>query len=252
MREKLVALAKLAQMDNGVRELDAELKAIPAQLDELRQSVQMLETLFSQERAQLSDAETLKVTRSAELKERVESLGRSRKKAAQATNMKEAQAGEREIEASRRLIKEREDELRRIGDAIEAKQASLAEREKDFDEAKQLLQSQEESSRARIAELEQERDKFLVGREDIVAQVPADVFKRYERLRGALATAVVIIGEGTCPGCRMALPPQLCIELQRGDEFHQCPNCRRMLVHRVLVGDEMAEAADAAAQAKDA
>ena len=45
MREELVALAKLAEMDDSARDIDAELKQIPEQLEELRNSVQMLENL---------------------------------------------------------------------------------------------------------------------------------------------------------------------------------------------------------------
>ena len=134
------------------------------QLEELRSSVQMLENLLAQEREQLAQAEALKQEQSAELKERGEGIQRARKKVAQASNLREANAAEREVEANRRAIKEREEELSRIGDTIEAKTASLAEREKDFEEAKQVLQSQEESSKARIGELEEERGKLLDGR----------------------------------------------------------------------------------------
>ena len=237
MREELVALAKLAKMDDSARDIDAELKQIPQQLEELRGSVQMLESMLAQERDQLAQAEALKAQQSAELKERGEGLQRARKKVAQAVNLREANAAEREVDANRRAIKEREEELSRIGDTIEAKTASLAEREKDFEEAKAVLQSQEESSKARLAELEEERGKLLGGRDDLAAKVPKNVVKRYERLRGGIPNAVIIINDGTCSACRMALPPQLTIELQRANELHQCPHCRRIIIHKSLLED---------------
>ncbi len=165
MREELVALAKLAEMDDSARDIDAELKQIPQRLEEMRNSVQTLETMLAQERQQLSEAEQLKVKQTGELKERSEGLQRARKKVAQATSIREADAGEREVEANRRAIKEREDELGRIAQAIEAKTASLAEREKDFEETKSSLQADEESSKARVAELEEQRAKLLDGRD---------------------------------------------------------------------------------------
>ena len=153
MREELLALAKLAEMDDSARDIDAELKQIPQSLEELRDNVQTLETMLAQERQQLAEAEELKVQQSTELKERNEGLQRARKKVAQASSIREADAAEREVDANRRSMKEREDELGRIGQAIEAKTASLAEREKDFEEAKGVLQSTEESSKARMTEL---------------------------------------------------------------------------------------------------
>ena len=76
---------------------------------------------------------------------------------------------------------------------------------------------------------------LLNGRDDLVAKVPKSVVKRYERLRGGLPNAVIIISDGTCGACRMALPPQLTIELQRANELHQCPHCRRIIIHKTLL-----------------
>ncbi|MDH3200156.1 MAG: C4-type zinc ribbon domain-containing protein [Myxococcales bacterium] len=237
MREELVALAKLAEMDDSARDIENELKQIPEHLEELRTGVQTLESMLAQEREQLNVARQLKIEQSGELKERTEGLQRARKKAAQATSAREADAGEREIEANRRAIKEREDELARIGQAIEAKEASLAEREKDFEEAKGVLQSEEESSKTRIAELEVERGKLLNGRDELVVKIPKTVVKRYDRLRTGIPNAVIIIKDGTCSACRMALPPQLGIELQRADALHQCPHCRRIIIHKKVIED---------------
>ena len=237
MREELVALAKLAEMDDSARDIEAELKQIPERLEELRSGVQMLESLLAQERQQLAEAEQLKAQQAGELKERGEGLQRARKKVAQASSIREADAAEREVEANRRAIKEREEELGRIAEAIEAKTASLAEREKDFEEARGVLKSEEESSVSRVAELQGERGKLLTGRDELTAKISSQVIKRYERLRTGLTNAVVIINDSTCTACRMALPPQLTIELQRADELHQCPHCRRIIIHKRVIED---------------
>ena len=237
MRDELLALAKLAEMDDSARDIDAELKRIPQSLEELRDNVQTLENMLAQERQQLADAEALQVQQSAELKERTEGLQRARKKVAQASSIREADAAEREVDANRRSSKEREDELGRIAQAIEAKTTSLAEREKDFEEAKGMLQATEESSRSRVAELERERGNLLVGRDELAAKVPKAIVKRYDRLKTGMTNVVIIIKDGNCPGCRMALPPQLTIDLQRADELHQCPHCRRIIIHKSILED---------------
>ena len=97
MREELVALANLAEMDDSARDIDAELKQIPERLEELRSGVQMLESLLAQERQQLAEAEQLKARQAGELKERGEGLQRARKKVAQASSIREADAAEREV-----------------------------------------------------------------------------------------------------------------------------------------------------------
>jgi predicted nucleic acid-binding Zn-ribbon protein len=224
-------------MDDSARDIEAELKQIPQNLEELRNGVQTLERLLSQERQQLAEAEGLKARQGEELKERGEGLQRARKKVAQSSNVREAEAAEREVDANRRAIKEREEELGRIAQAIEAKRVSLAEREKDFEEARGLLQSQEVSARARVTALEEQRGTLLHGRDEIVAKVSGAVIKRYERLKAGLSNAVIIVGDGTCSACRMALPAQLTIELRRASELHQCPHCRRILIHKSVLED---------------
>ena len=59
--------------------------------------------------------------------------------------------------------------------------------------------------------------------------------KRYERLRTKYMDAVVVVADGSCPGCRMALPAQLFINMQRGEELTDCPQCRRIVIYRALV-----------------
>lgn len=235
MRDELVALAKLADMDESARDIEDRLKSIPQHLEELRSGVQMLEHLLSQEREQLTAAQQLKTTQSGALKEQAEGLQRARKKAAHAQTAREADAGTREIEANRNAMKAREEELGRIGEAIDAKIASLAQRETEFEEAKGVLQGEEESSKTKLAELEEQRGELLHGREELVSKLTNTIVKRYERLRTGLPNAVVIIKDGNCPACRMALPPQLTIDLQRADELHQCPHCRRIIIHQSIV-----------------
>ena len=74
-------------------------------------------------------------------------------------------------------------------------------------------------------------------RDEIVAKVPKNVVKRYERLRGSIPNVVLVIADANCTGCRMALPPQLYIELQRAEELHQCPHCQRMIIHKNVLDD---------------
>jgi len=224
-------------MDDSARDIDAELEEIPQRSKELQASVQMLEMMLAQVREQLEEAKKLKARQSNELKERNEGLQRARKKHAQASSIREADAAEREVEANRSAIKEREDELGRIAQAIDDKTASLAEREKDFEEARGVLQRDEESSKARIAELHEQRAKLLDGREELVAKISRPTVKRYERLRTGLSNVVIVITDGNCTACRMALPSQLMIDLHRADELHQCPHCRRIIIHKSVLED---------------
>jgi uncharacterized protein len=239
MHDELRALAKLAKMDGSASDHEAELRDLPARIEGMRSDLQMLETLLAAERGQIDDATTLRDERAADLKARVNALSEAKGKLSKARTLREADSAEREVEHSRRAIKEREEEVLSIEETIEQKTASLSEREKQLVEAQAMLRDEETAAEARLKIVRVERDAVLAGREEVVQKLPKRVVKRYEKLRTRPRyDAVSFIGaDGTCHSCRMALPPQLFIEVQRGDELHECPQCRAFLVHEAFVPD---------------
>ena len=60
--------------------------------------------------------------------------------------------------------------------------------------------------------------------------IPAPVLGRYEFIRNRLRHPVIVpVEEGICSGCHIAIPPQVFIDLQRGNHIMSCPNCQRLM-----------------------
>jgi len=235
LRDELVALAKLAEMDLAAWEFDSELKELPERIDGMRGDAQVLENLLAGERQQLEAAVALRAERADELSLRMTALAKAKAKGAQSRNLKQVDAAEREVEATRRTIKEREDEVASLELAIESKTASLAERERQLGEAMKMLATEQAAAELRLAELRKRREVVLAGREEVAARVSSRTMKRYERQRSIKGKGVVVIDDGTCSNCRMHLPAQLYIEVQKGEESVDCPQCRILLLHRAVV-----------------
>ena len=246
MHDELKALAKLAKMDGAAADQEAELRDVPARIDGMRSDLDTLETMLAAERGQLEGATALRDERAADLKSKLDALSLAKTKLSKSRTLREADNAEREVEHIRRAIKEREEEVLSIEETIEQKAASLSERESQFEDARKILRDEESASKERLVEVRASRDKVLAGRDKVVAQVPKRVVKRYEKLRTRPRyEAVSIIGaDGTCYSCRMALPPQLFINVQRGEEFHECPQCRAFLVHEAFTPDFIPPSAD--------
>lgn len=237
MREQLVALSKLAAMDAAAVKFDQELKDTPARLESMAADVAVLESLLARERAQLEEAEGLRERLKEALQERVDGLSRARGKLAQAQNIKESDAGQREVDSFRRSIRDKEAELGATDEALAAKRAAMEQREAQFAEAREILSTEETDSSARLTELRAQREAVTGGRDELLKVIGTSIVKRYERLRTKFMDAVVVVDDGSCPGCRMALPAQLFINMQRGEELTDCPQCRRIVVYRALVED---------------
>lgn len=259
MRDELVALAQLAKMDASARDLDRELREIPARIESMADDAKMLETMLGREREMVADFRELRTRQADAVQTRVDGMARARTKLSQAQNAKEADAAQREIESIRRALKEREAKLSELDGGLGTKEGALTKRETEFAEAQSMLDAERAASDQRIAELKAKRDEVLAGRAAVVAKINGRTVKRYERLRTKFDDALVVVDDGNCKGCRMALPAQLFIEMQRGEGVTDCPQCRRLVIYSGMLReagaydllDETPEADDAAGDSAD-
>ena len=240
VREQLVALAKLGRIDASTQELDQELKAIPKEVDELRESVGLLEGLLARERSQLAEAEQLNAQHDALLKESADAIARSKAKSAKARNAREAEAVERELESIRRSLKDREAEAQKLVTAIEQVRASLSQHEAEFSGLKEMLATKESEAQARLSTLESQRSEALRGRDEVAAAVPPDILGRYDALRKRRTTGVAEMKDGICMGCRMAVRPMQSIVIQREEGVERCAHCQRFLYWGPWLGEDEA------------
>ncbi|HJL15051.1 MAG TPA: C4-type zinc ribbon domain-containing protein [Sandaracinaceae bacterium LLY-WYZ-13_1] len=237
MQDQLRALVRLAEIDASARHIEEQLQGIPEELEERRHAVKALEDLVGAQKAQMEEAETLLAQQEDELKMRSDLLARSKAKSAKARNMREAEAAERELDAIRRSIREAEQEKERLQGVIEETKGVLAEPLAELEEQKSALDQAQEGSDEKLAQLRQERDEAVKGREEHAGKIPKRVYRRYERIRPKIHPAVVEAVDGVCKGCRMRIPPQLYNQIVAGDDFYQCQACHRFLYHKDVVLD---------------
>ena len=118
VREQLVALAKLGRIDASTHDFDQELKEIPKEVDQLRESVSLLEGLLAKERRDLEEAQRLCELQDTGVKEAADGIAKAKAKSAKAKNAREAE----KIAAAEALAKELAEK-----DAAEAAAAAAAE-----------------------------------------------------------------------------------------------------------------------------
>jgi predicted nucleic acid-binding Zn-ribbon protein len=244
VREQLVALAKLGRIDSSTVELDRELREIPKEVDQLRESVALLEGLLARERSELAQAQKLGEQQSELLREANDAVSRAKQKAAKAKNAREVEAVERELEANRKGIKDREAERDKLTAAVTQVSTSLSQHEAEFAGLKEMLASKSAEADARIAVLEAKRKEALHGRDEVAALIPRDIVSRYDAIRGRRLTGVAEVRDGICQGCRMAVRPMQYIVIQREEGVERCANCQRFLYWGKWLEDEKLEAGE--------
>ena len=71
------------------------------------------------------------------------------------------------------------------------------------------------------------------GRQAKSKEINEPFLRRYQRIRRRFNDAVVLAEDGTCRGCNVKVPPQVYINLLKGQELMNCPNCQRIMFNRV-------------------
>jgi predicted nucleic acid-binding Zn-ribbon protein len=195
LRDQLILLYELQQLDARIRDCEHRLQLIP------QEAVATKEHL---DQSQGSLTELL--TR-------------------QDTNERDRRAIERDLAADKEKLRKWE---ARLNDIRNSKQIAALSTEVDRHASTyhELHQVSEEKSDLVRSEMEQIRG----ARGSITGRLQPAVLKKYEYIRARRdGIGLVVLAEGTCQGCHMQLPAQMYNELQRGDRIEVCPSCQRIL-----------------------
>ena len=229
MREQLKLLENLQQVDADLHEKELALSALPAKLQSLKDDVARVEMLLQKEQLQIEDSQRLRTELEGGIKVNSDQLNKSKGKLTQVRTSKEYMATQREMESTRKSNQEREDELLKLMEAIDASQKSIDAHQVDLKALKEHVKEEEAETEEKISSLKVEVDQFQAQRDKMAKDIRRDVMVKYNAIRNRRGNAVVPARKGVCTGCHMQLPPQLFNTLQRENSIEYCPSCRRIV-----------------------
>src|SRR5262245_44572106 len=207
----------------------------------MQADLQKVEDLLSQERSQLGETDRYKTDQEAALRNEEQLAQKAKIKLQAVKNTKEYMATQRELETTRKLAQEREEEVLKLLGAIDEFKKNIAAHEADVDVIREAVAKEEAIGRAEIAKLEAQLSEERRGRNQVAAEVRPEVMRRYASIRMKRGLAVVPVKNGTCQGCHMNIPPQLYNTLQRGQSIETCPNCNRIVYWDKLMEESEAK-----------
>lgn len=208
--------------------------ALPEKLQSMKNDLAKMETLLTKEREGLASTEKFKRELDLSLKMDEGNIAKAKTKLQQVKTGKDYMAAQREIEATRKAMGEREEEILKLLEAIENTKKNIAAHEGDVAQLAEHVRAEEATTSKLVAELEAKAVVEREARKIVVVKVKPDVMKRYGSIRMRRGLAVVPVIGGTCQGCHMTIPPQLYNTLQRGTTIEACPSC-----HRIVYWDEI-------------
>ncbi len=230
MRQQLLELYEIQQIDLGIRDIEKRFEIIPQRLRELEAALATsrgeLQKLVEQRDVILKEVKSLEAGVTAESIK----LRKWDARLVEIRNQREYLALSREIEGGKRANRDAEEKMAELNGQrseldkqIDALHDKVAETEVDTDAERHKVQQESGEVSAAIAKEKARRDALL-------SRVPTALLRKYENIRAKrLGVGLVPVHDGRCSGCNMKLPPQLYNILQRVESVEQCPSCQRLV-----------------------
>lgn len=236
----LTSLLELAKVDESTKTLEAELASLNAELGVLREGETSLQSSLEGTEKALADAEKARGDAHHELRSTTNQIEHSREKMSRVRTERENNAVGRELEELRRIVRDQEDEVRKLDTLIAEYREKIEITRTEMTQAQSDLTGKSGTIGARVQELETSLSESRALRAEAVKSIPPALVRRYEAVRGKRGSAVATTTDGTCRACHIALPPQLFHTLRRESIHDQCPSCNRIIFYLPPVAPQSA------------
>lgn len=230
MKDQLARLRELQYIDLQLDEYNTSKKEIQDRLDEnagfLEKLVEDLET----QKNELEEIRGLQSQKKADLRDVMDQHNKRKKRLAQVGSTKEYNAVEKELEVLKKSVEQTEEELLHLAEVIESTETSIDEKEEKIDQLKESVAAEQADAQSQLSELDEQIGALKAREEAARGECSKRVLYKYDFIRSRRpGLAVVAAKDAHCEGCYMAVPPQLYIEIQRGESLITCPSCQRIL-----------------------
>ena len=219
-------LARLDHRKHGLPEI-AELARMEARTGELKDAMVVTET----ELGDLEREEGRAERDVEQVRTRIE-RDRSRLDAGQVSAARELASLQSEIESLRR----RQGDLEEVVLELMERREGLTSRLDEFTAERDSLGTEMTAVAARrdaaTSEIDEQVAKASGRRQEVAAEVPADLLKLYEQIRDARGVGAAMLRAGRCEGCHLTLNRVDLNQIRTSapDEVVRCEECRRILV----------------------
>ena len=164
-----------------------------------------------------------------ELSDQQELLKKYQGQLMQVKNQQQYAAAWKEIDASRKHVKELEESLLKTMTEIEGIQGQLDERKSRFDDLKSRHDAAHAEWQSSLGDLRGEAEALRKKADQLEAALPDQPRREFQRTfkqRGGIAVVKVV--NDSCTSCRTRIRPALAQRLRRG-EMVICEGCHRIL-----------------------
>ena len=233
MKEGLLQLLKLQEVDKKLFSLEEAKEEYPAEIDLRRSKIAEARSKLSKLETDSEEHEKKQRHCEREIESSKASLSEREERFSVVTTNKEYDALQLEIEMCKKTIAEHETQrLEAIG-KLEAIQEQIAEEQDAFEEVREAEQERIDELEGQLGTMQEQIDEVVASRQMVakgIEDIDAQLLRIYERKKGRRRIRVAAVRKAACGACFHQMPAQILNEVRIGGRVIYCESCGTIMV----------------------
>ncbi len=232
MRESLVNLLKLQEIDKEINALHQSQIDYPKEINNLKTELQDARDQLDAQQQRSEELEKNRRVLERELSAIEEDLKKHQDRLYEVKTNKEYDALQIEIATLHDRKDQHETAILESIETVEEIGKKLSEDENYYKEIEEDRQKRIDELTGKLNSIEKNVGDWEKKRSAIEPGVERSPLNMYNRIRSVVrgGIAIVPVRKGACGGCYRQLSPQRLVEVKRADSIIRCENCGRLLV----------------------
>ncbi len=229
---EIVTLVKLQEAETEIVRLQKVLEEVEKKKNKLASRLKQFENALTENQEELERAQKSCRDNELEIKIVDERIIKSNENLRNVTTNKEYQVLLREVDDNKKRKDALETELLELMDERDKSQAIVEESQKEYQLLEEQIRSEQGEIEKQSTEDRELLDEYLARQEEIGQTLDPKLMERFRKIsKMNQGSAVSKVNDQVCMGCFMNVPPQMYIEVQRGNTLISCPQCSRFLYY---------------------
>jgi hypothetical protein len=228
--DQIRQLVILQKIDSQIIEIDKRLAEAPRELESLEEALSAKNERLEQLKERVDILKDQQNRLETDIEEDATRIKKSKNKLMMVENTKEYHAMMREMDSLEKMNRMREEEKVTLMEDLKDQEVLFENLSEEITTQKTDLEEKKTSMQVELNKMQNKRKKLEKEKQAACDLIPKPIFKRYDYIRTKLESPVIVsVTDGICNGCRISIPPQKFIELQKGEQILSCPNCHRLI-----------------------
>lgn len=231
MKDELINLLKLQDIDNEINKMEVSKERIPEEIDEISNLLVDKKALLEHSKNKLAELEKSKRAIENEIKMEEERIKKDKEKMMQVKSNEEYHAILREIDNSRKEISDRETNILKFMEQMDDAKREIEEGDLQLNKLEVEMNAKNDELNRFLKDVDANISSKTKEREQYLSKIKLPLLKKYDMIKNKkeYPDAVVKVISYSCSACNMHIPHQMVNEIRGSKQIHVCPSCERIL-----------------------